>query len=180
MRIRTHLKSSSKFERTGSRAFSRTCVKSVTIPDSVIVEQGCFYLCDSLQCVHLGKQSKLKRIGPRYFWWTHVESVTIPDSVVELEEECFSDCLSLRCVQFGKQSKLESRHSGGRVLSPSQFQTVLLNLNRSALPGVVVFGALLSGQPPSWSGSDGRPLMGQTLRHITSKTCYRNVQTSLV
>ena len=99
---------SSRAECICARAFYRTSIESLSIPDSVVeLGDGCFSGCRSLRRVLFGASSKLARICAEAFRETTIESLAIPDSVVELGERCFYGCKSLRSVTFGASSKLE-------------------------------------------------------------------------
>jgi uncharacterized membrane protein YqaE (UPF0057 family) len=98
----------SRIEKIEKSAFSRTELKSIMIPSSVVVlGKGCFSWCNSLESVQFESDSRLERIEEFAFRWSELRSIVIPSSVVILGKGSFSRCNSLESVRFESDSRLE-------------------------------------------------------------------------
>jgi hypothetical protein len=97
-----------KLQRIGDYAFSKTGVKSITIPCTVEeLGSSCFHWCKSLESVTFERTSRLQRIGSEAFCETNLQVISIPASVQVLDEGCFLFCRSLHEVSFEKGSRLQ-------------------------------------------------------------------------
>ena len=83
-------------------------LKTVTIPDSVILIDDCaFEGCKSLEAVIISENSKLERIGEYTFASCEkLENIYVPDSVKTVETGAFSGCTSLKSVTGFKNVEL--------------------------------------------------------------------------
>ncbi len=81
-------------------AFSRTSLKSITIPNSVTsIGESAFEDCTKLTSINFDDKSQLASIGDYAFRsCTSLESVTIPDNVTYVDGSAFTSCTSLESI----------------------------------------------------------------------------------
>ena len=83
----------SSLERIGKGAFSRTLVREVSIPDSVLeLCELCFGECQRLTRIVFGVESSLKRIGSGCFAFSGLQQFEMPRSVVYVGGGAFNEC----------------------------------------------------------------------------------------
>jgi hypothetical protein len=88
--------------------FRKSGLQSIFIPSSVVVlGEGSFFLCESLESVTFESGSRLERIEERAFAGSGLKSIVIPSSVVVLGKSSFYQCKSLEEVTFESGSRLE-------------------------------------------------------------------------
>ena len=137
----------------GDRAFQRTAITDVNIPDSVTsIEDNAFFICDSLKSVTMGKG--IVSIGDYAFRRTAITSVTIPYSVTSIGISAFERCESLTNVIFECPSTPQTLIMGG-----SAFEKV---------PGTISFSGykfihLCNGDTKVAEGTALADLPGKTL-----------------
>jgi hypothetical protein len=126
--------SGSRLERIEEFALSRSGLKSILIPSSVIVlGKHSFYECKSLESVTFESGSRLERIEEYAFYHSGLKSIEIPSSVVVLDKKSFSECKSLESVTFESGSRLE------RIEECAFYPSGLKSIE---LPSSVVLGEL--------------------------------------
>jgi hypothetical protein len=98
----------SRLEKIESKAFSRSGLKSIVIPSSVLVlEESCFAHCHCLTQVTFENGSGLRRIEEYAFYGCRVAEIVIPFSVGVLGKSCLGECPLLAAIVFEEGSRLE-------------------------------------------------------------------------
>ncbi|KAK8835883.1 hypothetical protein M9Y10_040261 [Tritrichomonas musculus] len=86
-------------------AFSKSNIKSLTVPDDVKVIDYCaFYECSKLESVTL--PSSLNYLDFFTFSYSNLFEITIPNSVLTIDYGCFYRCHNLTKVKFQENSKM--------------------------------------------------------------------------
>lgn len=86
-------------------AFSKSNIKSLTVPDDVKVIDYCaFYECSKLESVTL--PSSLNYLDFFTFSYSNLFEITIPNSVLTIDYGCFYRCHNLTKVMFQENSKM--------------------------------------------------------------------------
>lgn len=91
----------------GKSSFSKTIIKSITIPPNVVIIcEKAFQLCESLKEVNISEDSKLDLIDEESFTEIDIEKIFIPASVTKINGFAFHKCKNLSNVTFQSNSKL--------------------------------------------------------------------------
>lgn len=81
----------------GDFAFTRTKIKSINIPDTVVeIGRGAFYRCDCLEEVKLSEG--IRKIGSQAFTNTMITEITLPSTLIEIGHGAFSGCPLLKKI----------------------------------------------------------------------------------
>jgi hypothetical protein len=82
--------SGSRLERIEASACEESGLKSILIPSSVVVlGEGSFYECKSLESVTFESRSRLQRIEASAFYGSGLKSIEIPGSVTFIDSSAF-------------------------------------------------------------------------------------------
>jgi hypothetical protein len=96
-----------RVERIGSRAFERSGLMSIFIPERVtVIEKRAFAGCSVLERVEFARLSVLDRICKEAFLETAVRELCFPSAVQKIAAKAFLRCGNLESVLFAEHSRL--------------------------------------------------------------------------
>lgn len=120
----------SKLEKIGIFAFSRSNIKSISLPPKLIEIGEYAFEYSHLEHVEFQKNSQLKIIRNCSFAFSKLKCIEIPKNVIQIQENAFWRCKSLTIVDFHEKAKLKEIGKGAFAYSAIRSFQIPRNVQR--------------------------------------------------
>ena len=114
----------SRLEKIGARAFRRTGIRKLELPESVTTIDTACFADTPIAPVMFAPSIQIPQFARQVFFHTTLREVDIPDCVYDLDDDCFRCCEILAYVRFGASSKL--KRIGDRALARTGLREIAI------------------------------------------------------